>query len=455
MDMRLVAAIFAVALVMTLGAASASAASSTSCRVQNTVTGKTYTALQAAVDAASRGDRLTVRGKCEGGVVIDRDLIIAGVRTMSTGDPTLAGAGNTSVVRIVRGSRVKLSDLVIRDGHARRPHEGFSVRRRGLLGGGITNRGTLTLRNVTVRDNVAEYGGGGIWNAGALTLNGSSSVSGNTSYFGGGVYHKKGRLILNGSSRISGNTARSGGEAGGGVYTRTVFPRYGSSSLTMNGTSRISDNTTGGYGGGVLNGLFVRITMNDESRISGNEASAGGGIYTYGWLTLNDRSAVSANRAADSGGGVANQHRLTMNDDSSVSANVALGYGGGIGNAANEIADLRDRSSVFGNSATSGGGVLNWGTLRMYGTSRVTGNTALGRVGDEPGGSLVPSGMGGGVFNSERLLLTGASSIDGNTAHDGGGGVAYFASHGSNVGLHCGPGGNVHDNSLGDCLSWP
>ena len=48
------AAIVALALLMTLGATSASAASPTACRVQNTDTGKTYTALQPAVDAASR-----------------------------------------------------------------------------------------------------------------------------------------------------------------------------------------------------------------------------------------------------------------------------------------------------------------------------------------------------------------------------------------------------------------
>ena len=75
----LIAAIVALALVMALGASSASAASPPACRVQDTDSGKTYQALQVAVDAARRGDRLTVKGTCVGKTVIDRNVVLVGV----------------------------------------------------------------------------------------------------------------------------------------------------------------------------------------------------------------------------------------------------------------------------------------------------------------------------------------------------------------------------------------
>ena len=75
------ALVLVLTLILTLEASPAAGTSRRACRVTNTDTGKSYTALQAAVDAASKDDRLVVRGTCVGETVIKKDLVIVGVRT--------------------------------------------------------------------------------------------------------------------------------------------------------------------------------------------------------------------------------------------------------------------------------------------------------------------------------------------------------------------------------------
>ena len=107
-------------------------------------------------------------------------------------------------------------------------------------GGGISNKGRLTLHDVVVRKNAA-YRGGGILNQGTLTLV-EVSIQGNAASGGAGV-DNEGTLTMNGNSAISGN-----------------------------------------HGAGVMNSLGS-ITMNDASSIHGNPF---GGVGNFGTLTMND-----------------------------------------------------------------------------------------------------------------------------------------------------------------------
>jgi hypothetical protein len=299
----LLAAVVALALVMALGATSASAGSPTDCRVRNTDTGETYTALQAAVDTASAGHRLTVEGTCHGTTVIGKDLVISGIGTETSGQPTLDGDRLDSVVTVVRVV-VTLEDLTIE-------HGGSSLS--GRNGGGLANRmGTVTLRDVIVRDNSGRPpGGGGILNTGRLTLAGASRVSDR-------VYNR-GTLTMNGASSIS-QSGSVGLDLRGGT-------------LTMNDRSSIRDNGKSGvraWGG--------TIVMNDRSSIRGHRH--GGGVRLYdASLTMNDSSIIKGNRALMEGGAVAMDEgsALTMNDSATITANAAdLGssshdfHGGGV-----------------------------------------------------------------------------------------------------------------------------
>jgi hypothetical protein len=292
----------------------AAAASPRACRVANPDTGRSTGSLQRAVRAASKGDRLVVRGTCRGVTWIGKDLSIRGVQTATSGRPVLDGAGEGTVLKIGARATVTLRDLTVRRGAASR-------------GGGIYNRGTLVLRDVVVRANTATELGGGIWNhAGAiLKLRGTSVVRGNTSASGGGGIADLGTLWLVGSSSVRGNSAD---EYGGGVHVSYQ------ATMVMNGSTSITGNSAVGVdvftprGGGVdTNGI---VTMRDSSVISGNSsARLGGGVHIdpMGSLVLRDMSSIHDNEAADGGGvfafgGSLDGLRMPPDPDSNVHDNI-------------------------------------------------------------------------------------------------------------------------------------
>jgi hypothetical protein len=375
----LATAIVALALLMALGATSASAAAP-DCRVQNTITGKTYKALQPAVDAAKRGDRLTVKGLCRGGTVIDGDLVIVGLQTPTSVTSTLSGVGRTRVVKVEVGVRVKMRSLVIV---------------RGGEDGCILNRGSLTLADVLVHDcGVSDCCGSGAYNHGRLTLNGASRISRS----GPTGVQNFGTLVMNGTSSIS----RNWGIYGGGVSNLGT--------ITMNGSSSIGDNHAEEYGG-VNN--FGTITMNDASSIRGNwDWYQVGGVYNGAWrghrgaLTMNDSSSISGNDGTDSdAGGVRIEGGVvTMNDASTISGNNANWLAGGVRLEMGRFT-MNDTSSISGNTSWQGGGVsLEGGRFTMNDASSITGNEAA-EIGDpDPYGEIGDGGGGGGVSHSRGTL---------------------------------------------------
>jgi len=417
----------ALVLVLTLEASRAAAASTNACRVRNTDSGRTYTALQQAVDAAKPGAHLILKGTCVGETFIDKDLVLEGVRTETSGAPTLSGADNVRVLRIAPGVGVQMRDLVM-------------VRGEALNGGGILNRGNLVLRDVIVRRSDTGDGiggrGGGVYNVGRLTLNGSSRISANGANAEGGGVYNVGSLTLNGSSRIS----RNGADRSGGVENLGT--------LTMSGTSSIMGNGAV-FAGGVWN--MGRITLNGSSSITANHSEYTGGVDNFGTLTLSDLGSISENYGADwssSVGGVRNYRRATlaMDGSSSISGN----EGGGV--MSKGAITMRDASAVCGNESTWGGGISlagRKGTLLMTGSSSITGNRSY-------------EGGGGVYMDGGRLTMRGASSISGNIDEGAESGDSYpdrggglYRRHGIFTGVTCGPGGNINGNSPDDCYFEP
>ena len=152
-------------------------------------------------------------------------------------------------------------------------------------GGGLENRGSLTLTECTVSGNHVGNAGGGISSQGSATL-----------------------IVVN--TTISGNSA--GGSAAG---------------LAANGLATLTDSTISGnsavQSAGGIEEYSCTMTLTNCT-VSGNRANSGGGIYMrFGSLHLND-STVSANTASG-GGGISNttaSGRLTI-ENSIVSANTA------------------------------------------------------------------------------------------------------------------------------------
>lgn len=237
-----------------LAATLAVAASPTECRVHNLDTGITKGNLQRAVKAARPGDRLTLRGTCQGSTTIGKSLTIRGVRTVTSGVAALDGAGRSGVLVVKARVTVTLRSVTVRRGAA-------------PTGGGILNQGTLVLGDVVVRGNSAAYGGG-VFNYGRLTLNGSSSIRANTALGPAGASGRSAASV----EPLSPVDTLTPDSSGGGVLN--------AGTLTLNGSSTIRGNTTDAWGGGVLNG--GTLTLNGSSAIRANSAELGGGIYDQG-----------------------------------------------------------------------------------------------------------------------------------------------------------------------------
>jgi CSLREA domain-containing protein len=138
----------------------------------------------------------------------------------------------------------------------------------------------------------------------------------------------------------------------------------------------------------------------------GNEPVAGGGIYTAGYLVL-ENCTITGN-TAPSGAGIYDVGSVTL-DNTVVSNNTATTAGGGIYN--DGVLDLEDGSYLFGNSAanTGGGGIFNASTRIL---------TISGSAVDLNSSS---AGFGGGIYNSGGTINVDSSSISNNVAVSGGG----------------------------------
>ncbi len=232
-----------------------------------------FTTIQAAIDADSTA---------AGDIIGVADAIHTELNIQLTKNVTIQGQGapqtiiqahvkpeaaTDRVFSVARGITATLQAMTIRHGNPEVSPQS---------GGGILNEGTLTLRNVVVRDNYGSAGGG-ILNDGTLTLINSTvrdnhAVGGVDPYLecktGGGIKDLSGVVTLI-DSTVSGNTALG---KGGGLH------------VACNGTvvvinSTISGNTSRESGGGLyING----VGQFTHSTISGNNANTGGGLCFSG-----------------------------------------------------------------------------------------------------------------------------------------------------------------------------
>ncbi|MDX6607288.1 MAG: hypothetical protein QOD14_1828 [Solirubrobacterales bacterium] len=264
-------------------------------------------------------------------------LTISGL-TLTDGSGTFAGAMDTRPY-----SNVYLDHVVVSNSTA----TGDSTSSADLDGGGITNRGQMTITNSTISGNASTYpgsgspppflyGGGGIDNVGQLTVD-NSAVTNNTAYFiGGGIFQGNSDYAssLNVSnSTITGNSANY---AGGGIAEFNQ-PKYASSHNSIVNTT-ISGNDAF-YGGG-FSGKYIGGRDNwiiSHSTLSGNDSAYGGGAVignVPGSFELLD-STISGNYANVGGGmgisGAAAKYQDAVQlNNSTIASNHAYGSGGGI-----------------------------------------------------------------------------------------------------------------------------
>ncbi|MEI7727135.1 MAG: choice-of-anchor Q domain-containing protein [Bacteroidota bacterium] len=255
------------------------------------------------------------------GITLDKSLTLDG-----PGADVLAISGGNTVrpFTINSGITVVIQDVTIRQG-------------RWIVGGGISNDGTLTIKNSTLTQNIGTSAGGGI----------SNSASGN--------------LTLQ-DSILSGNTAQ---DLGGAIEN------YGTLKVQ---NSTLSGNSVGAGSGGALDNSGDLTVQN--SILSGNTAQVwGGAIYNTGTLTMLN-STLSEN-TADRGGGIFIQNSSPTLTNLTINNNSAVNFGGGLYiYGSPTLTNL----TIIGNSATEngGGGIYNYTGNANINNNILWGNTLDG-----------------------------------------------------------------------------
>jgi hypothetical protein len=270
------------------------------CFVKNKSTGQTYSDFQDAIDDASSGNVLRLKGICTGNFDVSTNLRVRGG---STNPATLDGAGTGTTLTVDELKTLKIAYVVVTGGDTSGD------------GGGIDNNGgTLRMKYSDVSNNHAEGQGGGVYNdAGSLTMRSVTVDSNTAGLYGGGISNDGGEATLR---QVK---LRDNGSPGGVVFGRKVV--HGTASViglggalyNAGGTTNITDSTIGKDGepnaandGG---GLFVSSgTVNDDgSTFHDNFAeNDGGGVYVADGasLFLTD-TLITNNTAGNTGGGIA------------------------------------------------------------------------------------------------------------------------------------------------------
>jgi hypothetical protein len=237
-------------------------------------------------------------------------------------------------------------------------------------------------------------------------------------------------LVVNIEGNTSYQTLQAGVDAATAGSTLTVKGTcIGTTTIDKDLTITGKDNPrfgTSGLDGGnfgtvVTVSLGAHVSINDLI-ITHGSADFGGGILNLGGsVTLNGSSSVTGNTAGF-GGGILNRlgGTVTLNDSSSVAGNAATiingtgGDGGGINNYGfNEgsAVILNDSSSVAGNTAASTGGGI---FNNVSNTVTFNDNSTVERN----------SGLhAGGIWNDGAVMLRHTSAIKNNTVQGLGGGI--------------------------------
>jgi hypothetical protein len=270
------------------------------------------------IAAAHSGDTIVFAKKLDrgGGTIevtsnelyIDKNLTIQGP---GAGLLTVSGVPEVAAPRIFEvgpGATVALSGLTIEYGGGHASAGGLPSDQFDGDGGGVLNRGTLTISGCTLSNNSvlsspdSATSGGAIYNAGVLTVNGCT-LSNNAALAGGGISNF-GTATVSGCT-LSGNSADLG--SGSGIFN------YGTL-MVSGGTISFNSANAGiiGYGGGIYNTGTLTVS---GCTLSGNSATTGGyggGIYnTASGTATVSRCTLSGNSAGDfpisgNGGGIYN-----------------------------------------------------------------------------------------------------------------------------------------------------
>jgi hypothetical protein len=308
--------------------------------------------LQSAIANAASGD--TINFGCKGTITLSQTLVISKNLTLdgSGQQVTLSGGDSVRVLSVNPGVTFTLNALTIAHGSTTGG------------GGGLENKGTVSISNSTFANNSGLFGGGGLFNIGTVNITNSTFANNSAgNALGGGLENDSGTVTISNSTFANNSASQGGGIANNG------------------------------------SGLTVTIS---NSTFANNSAIGGGGLFNYG--TVNISTSTFANNSAGSGGGGGLLNDGTVSISTSTFANNSSGGLGG-GGLFNYFGMVNVTNSTFANNSAAGGsGLYNYGGTMSIGGSIVAANT-----GGDCSGSLTDQGYN--LSSDSSCGFTGTGSL--------------------------------------------
>lgn len=341
---------------------------------------------------------------------------------------TIIDGNNTGrPITIETGAKVNITLFTIQNG---------LINEYEAKGGGIYNKGDLTLVDCTIENNQVNsndyYGyayGAGIYNdEGILTIQ-NSKIQQNTANArytrGGGIFNNYGEINIE-NSQINENTLTHTlsdytNSYGAGIYNNYGIVSITSSDVNKNVITHNVNNYNYGYGGGIFSeggSVIIQDSNINENTINGYYTQ-GGGIYNSNGIFEIKNSKINQNQVIGDNtyynysyahaGGIYNSGTMTINDSeinynsaTATGSQYSYAYGGGIVNGRVLIINRSkiNENSVNGTRYGYGGGILNWNMLIIT-DSEVNDNTVT-ITGTTYDYNWI---AGGGIYNSGSMMV--------------------------------------------------
>lgn len=246
-------------------------------------------------------------------------------------------------------------------------------------GAGFFSRNSIvTLKNMTFRNNIANYAGGAIYNMGASgIIMDNVIIEGNAAYAGGGMANLSPATADLYQVTFRQNSAKMGG----GMHNDGASPTLQEVTFSQNGAL---------YNGGGMYNRKNASPVLSHLTFSENQALSGGGVYNTDNASPQMDTVKFTDNDADNGAGMYNYRSSSpVMQQVTFKGNVARYLGGGMYNY-QQSSPRMIRAAFHNNASAQGGGMYNRGESAPVVVNAVFHN------------NVATEGGGGGVYNYNR-----------------------------------------------------